>query len=277
MHEFVTLHETALRLGSFLAVGLAMAGWEVLAPRRPLSLGRARRWPVNLGMVALATLLVRLLFPAAVLAATATWAQDQTIGLFNTIAIPGALAIVLSILALDLLIYGQHVAFHHIPVLWRLHRVHHADLDIDFTTGVRFHPVEIILSILIKMAAVTALGAPVAAVVLFEVLLNATAMFNHGNVRLAPILDKVIRAILVTPDMHRVHHSVIVPETNSNFGFCLSLWDCVFGTYRAQPEAGHGAMTIGLPFFRDTADQGFLKLLANPFIERVGENDTKLP
>ena len=277
MHEFVTLHEAALRLGSFCAVALAMAGWEALAPRRPLSLGRARRWPVNLGMVALATLLVRLLFPAAVLAATATWAQDQGMGLFNTTVLPGAPALVLSILALDLLVYGQHVAFHRMPVLWRLHRVHHADLDIDFTTGVRFHPVEIILSLLIKMAAVTALGAPVAAVVLFEMLLNATAMFNHGNVRLAPALDSAIRVVLVTPDMHRVHHSVIARETNSNFGFCLSLWDRIFATYRAQPEAGHDAMTIGLPFFRDEADQGLWKLLANPIVEGAGENDTKMP
>jgi sterol desaturase/sphingolipid hydroxylase (fatty acid hydroxylase superfamily) len=264
MTEFLTAHEPTLRLGVFLAVALAMAGWEILAPRRALSRGRRPRWPVNAAMVFTDTILVRLLFPAAVVAGIAAWTTAHGIGLFNLVAVPEAAAIALSVVLLDLAIYAQHVAFHHIGPLWRLHRVHHMDLDVDFTTGIRFHPVEIILSVLIKFAAVVALGAPVAAVVTFEVLLNGSSMFNHGNVRLARGIDRVLRAFLVTPDMHRVHHSVVRAETDSNFGFCLSVWDRVFGTYRNQPAAGHDGMTIGLPSFRDTGDQGFIALLVNP-------------
>ncbi|MGE0651016.1 MAG: sterol desaturase family protein [Alphaproteobacteria bacterium] len=264
MTEFLTAQEPVLRLGAFLAVALTMAGWEVLAPRRTLSSGRRRRWPVNAAVVITGTVLVRLLFPAAVVAGIAAWTTARGIGLFNIVAVPEAVAIALSVVLLDLAIYGQHVAFHYIGPLWRLHRVHHMDLDVDFTTGVRFHPVEIVLSVLIKFAVVVALGAPVVAVLVFEVLLNGSSMFNHGNVRLARRIDKVLRAILVTPDMHRVHHSVVRAETDSNFGFCLSVWDRVFGTYRDQPAAGHDGMTVGLPRFRDAADQGFVAIMANP-------------
>lgn len=264
MTEFLTAQEPVLRLGAFLAVALAMAGWEFLAPRRTLLRARRRRWPVNAAVVITDTVLVRMLFPAAVVAGIAAWTTAQGIGLFNIVAVPEAVAIALSVVLLDLAIYGQHVAFHHIGPLWRLHRMHHLDLDVDFTTGIRFHPVEIILSVLIKFAVVVALGAPVAAVVAFEVLLNGSAMFNHGNVRLARGIDRILRAILVTPDMHRVHHSVVRAETDSNFGFCLSVWDRVFRTYRDQPAAGHDGMTVGLPRFRDAADQGFIAILANP-------------
>lgn len=265
MTDFLTAQEPLLRLGAFLGVAIAMAGWEVLAPRRTLSCGRRRRWPVNAAVVFTGTVLVRLLFPAAVVAAIAAWTTQQGIGVFNIVAVPEAVAIALSVVLLDLAIYGQHVAFHRIGPLWRLHRMHHMDLDVDFTTGIRFHPVEIVLSVLIKFAVVVALGAPVAAVVIFEVLLNGSSMFNHGNVRLARGIDRTLRAFLVTPDMHRVHHSVVRAETDSNFGFCLSFWDRVFGTYRDQPAAGHDGMTVGLPRFRGAGDQGFIALLANPF------------
>lgn len=265
MTEFLTAHEPVLRLGAFLAVALAMAGWEMLAPRRVLSRGRGRRWPVNAAMVVVDTALVRLLFPAAVVAGIATWTTAHGIGLFNLVAVPGVIAVVGSVILLDLAIYAQHVAFHHFGPLWRLHRVHHMDLDVDFTTGIRFHPVEIVLSVLIKFAAVTALGAPVVAVVAFEVLLNGSSMFNHGNVRLPRGMEWLLRSLVVTPDMHRVHHSVVRAETDSNFGFCLSIWDRLFGTYRDQPAAGHDAMTIGLPAFREASDHGFIALLVNPW------------
>jgi sterol desaturase/sphingolipid hydroxylase (fatty acid hydroxylase superfamily) len=179
--------------------------------------------------------------------------------------VPAVIAVPVSVLALDLVIYTQHVLFHAVPALWRLHRMHHADLDIDVTTGLRFHPAEILLSMLIKMGAIIALGAPVMAVVIFEVLLNATAMFNHGNVRLPRRLDSVLRWLLVTPDMHRVHHSIIRRETNSNFGFNLPWWDRIFGTYRPQPQAGHLGMTIGIPEFRDPRELRFIRLLTQPF------------
>ncbi len=257
-------HEPVIRLAAFLAVAVLMAGWEALAPRRPQLRGRRRRWPVNLAVVATGTVLVRVVFPAAVVAGFAVLAAERGWGLFNWVAAPGWLALALSVLTLDLAVYAQHVAFHRIPLLWRLHRMHHSDLDVDFTTGLRFHPVEILVSILLKIAVVAVLGAPAAAVIVFEVLLNACAMFNHGNVRLAEAADRALRAVLVTPDMHRVHHSWTRAETDSNYGFCLSWWDRLFGTYRAQPAAGHDAMTIGLPAFRTDAEQGFWRLMANP-------------
>ncbi|HEX9810369.1 MAG TPA: sterol desaturase family protein [Alphaproteobacteria bacterium] len=264
MIEILTEHESAVRLGAFAVVLAAMAAWEGLAPRRARAVPRLRRWPGNLGIVAINAVLVRLLFPTAVVG-VALWAEAQGLGLFNRVAAAPWLALAASVIALDLVIYGQHVAFHYVAVLWRLHRMHHTDLDIDLTTGVRFHPVEILLSILLKFAAVLALGAPAAAVVLYEVLLNGASVFNHGNVRLPLRLDRVLRAVVVTPDMHRVHHSVIRRETDSNFGNFLSVWDRLFGTYRAQPERGHDAMTIGLPEFRDPGESRLDRLLLNPF------------
>lgn len=277
MYDTLAGHEPMMRLGAFFATALAMASWEAFAPRRALARGRLRRWPVNLALVALNTALVRALFPAAFAAAAAAWAESRGLGLLNVLSLPPWLAIALAVVALDLAIYAQHVAFHYFSPLWRLHRVHHADLDIDFTTGVRFHPVEILLSLAIKTVVVVALGAPAAAVVIFEIALNASSMFNHGNVRLTPMLDGALRALVVTPDMHRVHHSILRAETDSNFGFCLSVWDRLFGTYRAEPAAGHNAMTIGLPTFREDAAQGLWSLLLNPF-RRTGEAiDTKSP
>lgn len=268
-YDWFMSHEAAIRLGCFAAILAAMAGWEGIAPRRALSLSRTVRWPANLGIVLVNGVLLRFLFPAAA-AGMAAFAGRHGWGLFNYIEVPFWVAAAGSVIALDFVIYTQHVMFHAVPVLWRLHRVHHTDLDIDVTTGVRFHPLEILLSLLIKFAAVVVLGPPVFAVVFFEVLLNGTAMFNHGNVRLPRALDRVLRWVVVTPDMHRVHHSVEPDETNSNFGFNLPWWDRLFGTYRAQPRLGHTAMTIGIRTFRDAATCSRLpRMLALPFTGRI--------
>ncbi len=256
--------ELAIRLAAFAGVFSVMALWELLAPRRPLAVGRASRWPSNLGILVADVLVVRLLLPTAA-AGVALVAAERGFGLFHVIGLPFWLAAPIGFLALDLVIYGQHVMFHHVPWLWRLHRMHHADLDIDVTTGVRFHPVEILLSLVIKIATVALLGIPAAAVVCFEVVLNATSMFNHANASLPRWLDRVARLMLVTPDMHRVHHSVLRQETDSNFGFNLPWWDRLFGTYRAEPRAGHDGMTIGLPVFRDPGELRLDRLLTQPF------------
>jgi sterol desaturase/sphingolipid hydroxylase (fatty acid hydroxylase superfamily) len=229
-----------------------------------LAVGRASRWPSNLGILVADVLVVRLLLPTAA-AGVALVAAERGFGLFHVIGLPFWLAAPIGFLALDLVIYGQHVMFHHVPWLWRLHRMHHADLDIDVTTGVRFHPVEILLSLVIKIATVALLGIPAAAVVCFEVVLNATSMFNHANASLPRWLDRVARLILVTPDMHRVHHSVLRQETDSNFGFNLPWWDRLFGTYRPEPRAGHDGMTIGLPVFREPGELRLDRLLTQPF------------
>ena len=256
--------EITLRIAAAAAVFAAMAAWEFLAPRRGLSIGRQRRWPSNIGILVVDALAVRLIIPTAAVGA-ALLASERGWGLFNILGLPGWLAGVLGFVLLDLVIYGQHVVFHHVPALWRLHRMHHADLDIDVTTGVRFHPIEILLSLLIKIAAVLVLGIPAAAVVVFEVVLNATSMFKHSNVTMPPRFDRVIRWFVVTPDMHRVHHSIERRETDSNFGFNLPWWDRLFGTYRPQPEAGHDGMTIGIPLFRNPGELRLDRLLTQPF------------
>ena len=257
-------HEPLTRLGAFAGVLAVMALWEVLAPRRHRLIGRARRWPGNLGIVVLDTLLVRLVFPVTVVG-TALLAESHGFGIFRTIGAPAWLAIVASVIALDFTIYLQHVLFHSVRVLWRFHRMHHADLEFDVTTGVRFHPIEMLLSMGIKLTVTAALGAPAVAVPIFEVLLNVTSMFNHGNVRLPQRLDRVLRWIVVTPEMHRVHHSVIPSETNSNFAFNLPWWDRLFGTYRAQPAGGHEGMTIGIEQFRDPRELQLDRMLLQPF------------
>jgi sterol desaturase/sphingolipid hydroxylase (fatty acid hydroxylase superfamily) len=256
-------NETFIRFGSFAAILLVMAAWESLAPRRTRSVSRATRWPGNLGVGAIDVLLLRLLFPltavgVALLAVSRGW------GFFNAVAIPRGVAIVLTVVLLDLAIYLQHVMFHAIPALWRVHRMHHADLDIDVTTGVRFHPIEMVLSMAIKLTVVAALGPPAIAVVLFEVLLNATSMFNHSNVAIPLGIDRTLRWFVVTPDMHRVHHSVAVGETNSNFGFNLPWWDRILGTYRAQPAAGHPGMMIGIAQFRDPSELRLDRMMSQP-------------
>lgn len=250
LEQLILDSEPVIRLGFFVGVFAVVALWEVFAPRRALTLGRAVRWGSNLGIVALNTLVVRLLFPAAAVGVAAFCAAEGW-GLLNHFAVSPWLAVPLAVIAMDFVIWLQHVMVHAVPALWRLHRVHHADLDYDVTTGARFHPLEIVLSMLIKFATIAVLGAPVVAVVIFEVALNATSMFNHGNVRLPERVDRVLRRFVVTPDMHRVHHSVHEDETNSNFGFNLPWWDRLFGTYRAQPRDGHEGMSIGLLEYRD--------------------------
>lgn len=258
-------HEPAVRLGFFFGVFAAMALWELLAPRRALGVSKAWRWTNNLGLVFLNTALLRVLFPTTAVA-LALAAQAERWGVLNHLDLPAWLEIVAAVVALDFAIWLQHVMFHAVPALWRLHRVHHADLDYDLTTGARFHPIEILLSMLIKFAAILLLGPPAVAVLVFEVALNASSMFNHGNVRLALGLDRLLRLAVVTPDMHRVHHSIEDHETNSNFGFNLSLWDRLFGTYKAQPDAGHERMTIGIRGHRDEREVDRLPgMLALPF------------
>jgi sterol desaturase/sphingolipid hydroxylase (fatty acid hydroxylase superfamily) len=273
-HRLETLtqsHEPAIRLAAFLGVFALMALWEVRAPRRVLSVPKLRRWGANLGLVALNTLILRLLFPVAAIGLAAS-TEDRDWGLLNQVALPAGLKVLLAIIALDFAIWGQHVLFHAVPALWRLHRVHHADLDYDLTTGARFHPIEIVLSMLIKLAAVMVLGPSPVAVILFEVILNGMAMFNHGNVGLPAWLDRPLRRLLVTPDMHRVHHSVADDEANSNFGFNLSLWDRLFGTYRDQPRGGHEGMTLGIDGLRDPRQvDGLPAMLLLPFRGAVTE------
>lgn len=262
-------YEPFIRLGVFLAVFGAMAWWEHVAPRRRPMFARAVRWPHNVGLLVVDVVILRIVAPGAAIA-VALAGEAHGWGLLPALALPPWLAFPLAVVLLDLAIYFQHVTFHAIPLLWRLHRVHHTDLDFDVTTGTRFHPIEILISTVIKCAAVAAIGAPVLAVLAFEVLLNATAMFNHGNVRLRAGIDRWLRWLVVTPDMHRVHHSVQYNETNSNFGFNLPWWDRLFGTYRDQPAAGHEGMIIGVDAFRTPGDLRLGNLLVQPFRDTPG-------
>ncbi len=258
------ISEPTVRLGVFIGVFALMAAWEVLAPRRRQVFGRGVRWPSNLGVVVLDTILVRILFPTAAVG-VALIAEASGFGVLRWLDVPPVVSVVAAVVLLDLAIYGQHVAFHAVPWLWRLHRMHHADLELDVTSGLRFHPVEIVLSMVIKGLVVAGLGAPALGVVIFEVLLNASAMFSHANVRLPLWLDRALRFVLVTPDMHRIHHSVVRAETDSNYGFSLAVWDRMFRTYRAQPAAGQLGMVIGLPAFRDPGELRLDRMLTQPF------------
>ncbi|TMH63155.1 MAG: sterol desaturase family protein [Betaproteobacteria bacterium] len=262
--------EAFIRLAAFSAVFAAVALWELAAPRRRPTFSRRERWPHNLGLLLVDAIVLRVLAPGAAVA-VALLAQERGWGFLNLFAFAPALAFVVAVVLLDLVIYFQHVTFHAVPTLWRLHRVHHADLDFDLTTGTRFHPIEILISIVIKCAAVAAIGASPAAVLVFEVLLNATAMFNHANASLPRIVDRWLRWLLVTPDMHRLHHSVEYDESSSNFGFNLPWWDRLFGTYRAQPRLGHDAMTIGVDAFRSADDLRLDQLLIQPFRNTPGQ------
>jgi sterol desaturase/sphingolipid hydroxylase (fatty acid hydroxylase superfamily) len=269
LEAFMLANELVIRIGFFVGV-LALVGlWELVAPRRVLTVSKAWRWTSNLGLVVINSVVLRLIFPLAAVGVAAFCAENGW-GLLNHFRVPYAIAVPLAVIALDFVIWLQHVMVHAVPALWRLHRVHHADPDFDLTTGVRFHPIEIVLSMLIKFATIVVLGPPVLAVVIFEVLLNASAMFNHGNLHLPATLDRALRWFIVTPDMHRVHHSVEDDETNSNFGFCLSWWDRLFGTYRGQPRAGHVGMTIGIRGHSDPREVARLPgMLMLPF--RGGE------
>lgn len=253
-----------LRLAAFLSIFLAMALAEHRWPRRPLTVAKPHRWAINLTIVATNTLAARLLFPLAPLA-LATQAQASGWGLLPLLALPVWLELLVSLLLLDLLIYNQHRLFHRMPLLWRIHRMHHTDLDLDVSSGTRFHPLEILLSLAIKLTAVALLGASPLSVLLFEILLNATSMFSHANLWIPLPIDQRLRLLLVTPDMHRVHHSILPEETDSNFGFNLSCWDRLLGTYRAQPHAGHERMEIGLKPWRRQEELGLGPLLLIPF------------
>jgi sterol desaturase/sphingolipid hydroxylase (fatty acid hydroxylase superfamily) len=260
-------HEESIRLAAFLGVFAIIAAWEFFSPRRRLTTSKVTRWVANTAMTILGTVIVRWLYP--VLAVTLA-AGNSTYGLLNYVVLPYSLKVLIGILLLDWAIYGQHVLFHSVPLFWRLHMMHHADLDIDVTTGLRFHPIEIALSMGIKVGAVIIIGPPVLAVILFEVLLNGTSMFNHGNILMPAGVDRLLRLLVVTPDMHRVHHSVVIRETNSNFGFNFPWWDRLFNTYRDQPAAGHEKMTIGLSLYRDEKKLTLPRLLALPFTGKPG-------
>lgn len=256
--------EIIIRIASFAAIFALMAAWEAFRPRRVLVAGRKPRWPSNLGILAVDALAVRLVVPTAAVG-MAVIAADRGWGLLNQLPVDGWVAGILAFLVLDFVIYAQHYVFHRVPWLWRLHRMHHADLDVDLTTGVRFHPLEILISMAIKIVVVLAIGVPALTVLLFEIALNATSIFNHANVAIPASLDRILRLFVVTPDMHRVHHSIVRAETDSNFGFNLPWWDWLFRTYRARPVAGHIGMTIGLPMFRDRKELRLDRLLTQPF------------
>ena len=270
MDPLVNRNELLIRLGSFFGILVIMFLWELIAPRRPLTTSKITRWFSNLGLVLIDSIAVRLVFPMA-LAGVALLAQRQGWGLFNLFELSYLLKIIFSVLILDLAIYLQHLMFHSAPLFWRLHMVHHSDMDIDVTTGVRFHPIEIILSMGIKMIVVILMGAPPVSVLIFEIILNGTSMFNHGNVRYSQQIDSFLRLLVVTPEMHRVHHSTIRWETNSNLGFNFPWWDRLFGTYRDQPTKGHLEMTIGLDQYKEPKKLTLPWLIVLPFIGKLGK------
>jgi sterol desaturase/sphingolipid hydroxylase (fatty acid hydroxylase superfamily) len=270
MNSYLLRYEPFIRFGFFFGVLILMAVWELLAPRRHLQTPKSMRWFGNLGIVFIDTLILRVLPPYSAIHA-AILAEKEGWGLLNNMAMFYWLKVAIGVVVLDLIIYLQHAMFHGLPILWRLHMIHHSDLDFDLTTGVRFHPIEILLSMGIKMIAVSLMGISVLGVLIFEVLLNATSLFNHGNVRYGASVDRVLRLFMVTPEMHRVHHSVIIRETNSNFGFNLPYWDRLFGTYKDQPAAGHQEMTIGLSHYRDPKELTLPRLLLLPFIGKTGK------
>jgi sterol desaturase/sphingolipid hydroxylase (fatty acid hydroxylase superfamily) len=263
-------NELLIRLGFFFGILVVMFLWELIAPRRPLTTSKITRWFSNLGLVLIDSIVVRLVFPTA-LAGIALLVQQRGWGLFNQFELPYLLKIIFSVLVLDFVIYLQHIVFHSVPLFWRLHMVHHTDMDIDVTTGVRFHPIEIILSMGIKMIVVVLIGAPAVAVLIFEIILNGTSMFNHGNVHYSQNIDSILRLLVVTPEMHRVHHSTIRWETNSNLGFNFPWWDRLFGTYRDQPAKGHLEMTIGLDQYKEPNKLTLPWLLVLPFIGKLGK------
>lgn len=271
MFELIEHYESVIRLSFFIGILLIMGIWETLSPRRGLKISRGYRWLNNLSIVVLNTLLLRLVFPAATIG-MALLAEERGWGILSLLEWSLTASVIFSVIVLDFMIWLQHVTVHAIPVLWRLHRVHHADPDYDTTTGLRFHPVEILLSMVIKFIVIIALGPPVVAVIIFEVILNGMAMFNHGNVRLPLPVDRILRTVFVTPDMHRVHHSVEDDEANSNFGFNLSIWDRLFGTYIAQPRGGHEEMHIGIRGYDKKQEvSNLLGMLVLPFKGKIDD------
>lgn len=264
MNDWIIENELYIRLSFFLTIFTLTALGELLSPCKQLTGSKPIRWFSNLAIVVLNSVTIKFLFP--ILAVDIAYmATERQWGLMHWLDIPTPLATFIAVVLLDCAIYFQHVLFHHVPILWRLHRMHHSDVDIDVTTGARFHPLEIILSMLFKILIVMLIGAPVVAVIIFEVLLNLTAMFNHGNVKIPKKIDKYLRYLLVTPDVHRIHHSVDGTETNRNFGFCLTWWDMIFRTYQNQPKQGHTNMTIGLTIFRRSQESYLQRMLTQPF------------
>jgi sterol desaturase/sphingolipid hydroxylase (fatty acid hydroxylase superfamily) len=259
--------EGAIRMAFFFGIFAAMALWEFLEPWRQTRQGRAVRWPGNLGILAVDIVVARLIFPASAVG-IALWAEGQGLGLLPMTGLPTLVIGIAGFILLDLLIYWQHVVFHKVPVLWRLHRMHHADTELDATSGLRFHPLEIVLSLAIKAAAIIVLGVPAVAVLVFEIVLNGMALYNHSNVRLPERFERVLRWFVVTPEMHVIHHSTARRETDSNFGFNLALWDRLFGTYSHRPQAGYDGMVIGIETFRDASEQRLDRLLTQPFRDR---------
>ena len=264
MSDFVLNHEASLRMGVFISILLLMMGAEALFPRKNRALGRTHRWVSNLLIVIIDSIFARLLFPIVAVGVAALSVKNGW-GLLNMTLLPDWLEILLALILLDMAIYWQHVAFHRIPFFWSFHKVHHVDRDIDVTTGLRFHPIEIVFSLLIKLGVVLVLVAPVLAVILFEIILNGCAMFNHSNVKLPLSVDRVMRRFIVTPDMHRVHHSIHMHETNSNYGFSISLWDRMFKSYNDQPQDGHDGMIIGLEEHQTKAPASLSWSLLFPF------------
>ena len=269
MVDWVLENGDTVRLSAFLGVLALMVLWELIAERKERSQKRPGRWLANLGISVIDSFVARLVLPVAAVG-VAHIVAERGWGLLNYFELPQVAVFVISMLVLDLSIYLQHVMFHAVPALWRLHMVHHTDQDLDATSGIRFHPVEILLSLLIKFAVIAAIGAPPFAVLVFEVILNATSIFNHGNVRLPLGLDRLLRLVVVTPDMHRVHHSVEIDESNSNFGFNLPWWDRLFGTYRAQPKLGHEGMVLGVEHLQRAKPIGLLELLGLPLTKKTG-------
>jgi sterol desaturase/sphingolipid hydroxylase (fatty acid hydroxylase superfamily) len=261
-------YEITIRISSFFVILLLLAIWELLTPRRVLTTSKKLRWFNNLTIVLLDSVLVRLLFPLLPVS-VAVLAHERGWGLLQHLASPYLFEVILAVILLDFVIYLQHVLFHSIPFLWRFHMMHHTDLDLDVTSGVRFHPIEIIISTGIKLTAVWLLGPSAMAVIIFEIALNGISMFNHSNIFIPLNLDRILRLIIVTPDMHRVHHSVIRKETDSNYGFTLPWWDRLLGTYRAQPDKGHQEMTIGISRLLDDKQQSLLWLLTIPFRKKA--------
>jgi len=270
MNPVAMKNELLIRFGFFFGILILMFLWEIIAPRRPLITSKTTRWGTNLGLVLIDSIAVRLIFPAALIGFAFLF-QQRGWGIFNLFDLPYWLNIVFSVLILDFTIYLQHIMFHSVPMFWRLHMVHHTDMDFDVTTAVRFHPIEILLSMGIKIIVVFMIGAAPLAVLIFEVLLNGTSMFNHGNVRYSLNFDSILRLFVVTPEMHRVHHSAIRWETNSNLGFNFPWWDRLFGTYRDQPAKGHLETIIGLDQYKEPKKLTLPWLLVLPFIGKLGK------
>ena len=270
MKEVFFEYESYIRLGSFLGIFALLTIWEISSPKRELLQLRRFRWFSNIGLVVLSSVLIRFILPTAAVGVALHVEQEQ-LGFLNLYELPFIVQFIFAFILMDLAIYFQHVMFHALPLFWRFHRVHHSDLDCDITTGLRFHPFEMIISIVFKFLIIASIGAPVLAVVFFEIILNAASMFTHSNIKIPSAIEKMVRWFIVTPDMHRIHHSIKENETNSNFGFFISIWDRLLGTYIQEPEQGHDNMQIGLQRFREPKWQNLRWLIYLPFVDKIND------